>query len=178
MAFVGATPASADDAPIVVAQVDGSGSSSPDAVSGPGSSAPADAAIADAGSGSAIDAGSAAISPALPVVDKDDTTLAEELYRGITEKNWFLALGCALALLTHGVRWLLKKKSPKWAQDRWGYLLAAGMAGIVALSLAWMADASASSSDTWLGALKLFAASVLAYITSKKLVAPADTTSA
>lgn len=108
------------------------------------------------------------------MVDGDDTDLAKKLYVGVTTKNWFLALGAVLALFTHGVRWLLAKKWPSWSKDRWGWALAAGMAGIVALSMAWMADASASSADTWLGALKLFAMSVWTYVTAKKLVVPAQ----
>lgn len=116
-------------------------------------------------------------SSTLPVVDGDDTDLAKRIYQGVTTKNWFLALGAALALLTHGVRWLLLKKWPTWSKDRWGWALAGGMAGFTALSLAWMADASASSADTLLGALKLFASSVFAYVTTKKLATP-DTQSA
>lgn len=114
----------------------------------------------------------------LPVVDGDDIDLGKQVYRGITEKNWFLAVGAALALLTHAVRWLLMKKWPSWDKDRWAWALAGGMAGVVALSMAWMADASASSADTWLGALKLFATSVFTYVTTKKVAFPSSSASA
>lgn len=154
---------------------------------------PPDAVVTDAGSGSnavtdAPDAGSSgsavvtapSSSPTadeLPVAQGDDMDFAKKFYEGITTKNWFLAIGAALALLTHGVRWLLLKKWPSWSKDRWGWALAAGMAGVVALSSAWIAGAAASSADTWLGAVKLFAASVLAYVTTKKVILPGEPSS-
>lgn len=109
--------------------------------------------------------------PAQPPVtaDSDDGTLAQTLWKAIQSKDWFLAVGAALALLIHGVRWLLKKKWEKFEEDRWGWFLAAGLSGAVALATAWLAGKDAASSHTLIGALKILAAAIATYVTTKKL---------
>jgi len=100
-------------------------------------------------------------------------TLTGDLYRGIASKDWFLAIGAALSLLILGARWLLKKKWPSFEKDRWGVALAAAMAGLTAMAAAWLADTPVDGATTLMGALKIFAAAVAAYVTGKKLLAPA-----
>lgn len=109
-----------------------------------------------------------------PPTEIDPGSSAKDLYRGITTKNWFLIAGAALSLLIFGARWLLARKWKSWEKDRWGWFLAAAMSGLTAIATAWSADAPIASEQTLIGAVKLFAAAVFAYVTSKKLFAPAD----
>lgn len=99
--------------------------------------------------------------------------LAQDLYRGVTNKDWFLAAGAVLSLVVLGVRYLLAKKWPKFESELWGVALVAGLAGLGALSNAWLADERVASTTTLLGAVKVWAAAVFAYVTAKKLTAKA-----
>lgn len=141
-----------------------------DAMSPPPVAAPADAGVVMPDAAVVPNASSSD----LPASSEDPEGLAKDLYRGITTKNWFLVAGSALALLTLGARSLLKKKWAVWQKDRWGVALAAGMAALTTLSIAWAADAPLASSNTWMGALKLLASSVFTYVTTKKILNPAD----
>jgi hypothetical protein len=142
---------------------------------------PGDASSSAIGSGSGSStsgSGSAVTTPAAtaPATDvpPDTESLLKSAYKAITTKNWFLLAGVALAFVTIGVRWLLKKKWPSFEKDRWGVALVAALAGIGGLSHAWLADAPVVSELTLIGAVKVFAAAVMAYVTSKKLFMPSD----
>lgn len=97
--------------------------------------------------------------------------LAHSLYSGITGKDWFLVAGAALSLVALGVRYLLAKKWPRYESEIWGMAIVAGLAGFGALSTAWMADERVATTTTLLGALKVWAAAVFAYVTTKKTAA-------
>lgn len=157
----------ADDAGVVT---DALTTVAEDAATTPVDAAPI-ASSPDAGSGSTSPtpgSGSPAAEPTVP----DTETSAAMLWKAITEKNWFLAAGAILSLLI-GVGFpFLKKKWPELNADRLGYVTAAAVSGVTALVLAWTADAPIASSTTALGALKIFAAAVLAFVTKKKLVTP------
>lgn len=131
--------------------------------------------VSDAGAGT-VDAAPAP-APSSPVItpDSDDATLAKTLYNAIHSKDWFLAIGAACALLIHLAKYLLKKKWPSFEKDRWGWALAAVISGLVALSAAWLAGEAALEGRTLIGALKVFAGAVFAYVSTKKLAAPATT---
>jgi hypothetical protein len=118
----------------------------------------------------------ASSSPA-PTVDKAPDDLARDIYRGVTKKDWFLVAGGALALLVLGARLLLAKKWPKWESDRYGVLLVAVIAGAGGLANAWLADERLASTMTLMGAVKVWAAAVFAYVTTKKLLTPKAITS-
>lgn len=137
-----------DGAPILLAQAD--------------TSKPLDAGL--------LDAGSAAVDPAPTVTVHAPDDLARSVYRGITSKDWFLVAGAALSLLVMGVRWLLAKKWPKVESEVYGIALVAVLAGLGGLSNAWLADERLASSVTLLGALKVWAAAVFAYVTTRKLI--------
>ncbi len=107
--------------------------------------------------------------PPAVTAESDDGTLAQTLWSAIQSKDWFLAVGAGLALLIHLARWLLKKKWPSFEKDRWGWMLAAGIAGLVALSTAWLANKDVASSHTLIGALKILAAAIATYVSAKKL---------
>lgn len=128
--------------------------------------------VVDAGAGT-VDAAPTP-TPSSPVVtpDSNDATLAKTLYNAIHSKDWFLAVGAACALLIHLAKWLLKKKWPSFEKDRWGWALAAGISGVVALSAAWLAGETALEARSLIGALKIFAGAVLAYVSTKKLASP------
>lgn len=122
-----------------------------------------------------IDAGTAAsVDPAPVVTVHAPDDLARDVYRGITSKDWFLVAGAALSLVVIGVRWLLAKKWPKFESEIWGIALVAVLAGCGALGNAWLADERIASSVTALGALKVWASAVFAYVTTKKLIAAKD----
>lgn len=123
-----------------------------------------------------ISAGSNAVAapapaPSSPVatVESDDATLAQSLWTAIQSKDWFIAVGAGLALLIHLARWLLKKKWPSFEKDRWGWMLAAGIAGVVSIATAWLAGKDAATSHTVIGAVKIFAAAIATYVSAKKL---------
>lgn len=119
-----------------------------------------------------LDAGiDAAAVDAATVTVVEPTDLARELYRGVTSKDWFLVAGAALSLVVIGVRWLLAKKWPKVEGEYYGIALVAALAGFGALGNAWLADERVASTVTLLGAVKVWAAAVFAYVTSKKLLA-------
>lgn len=143
-----------DAGTVIIPAFEGSGSSS----------------VSDAGAGT-VDAAPA---PSSPVVtpDSDEATLAKTLYNAIHSKDWFLAVGAACGLLIHLARWLLKKKWPSFEKDRWSWALAAGISGLVALSTAWLAGETALEARSLIGAIKVFAGAVLAYVSAKKLVTP------
>jgi hypothetical protein len=111
-------------------------------------------------------------SASAPVVTvAEPTDLAQDLYRGVTSKDWFLVAGAALSLVVLGVRWLLAKKWPKVEGEYYGIALVAALAGLGALGNAWLADERLASSVTLLGAVKVWAAAVFSYVTTKKLLA-------
>ncbi len=97
--------------------------------------------------------------------------LALQLYRGVTSKDWFLVAGAALSLVAIGVRWLLAKKWPKVEGTLYGVAIVAVLAGLGALSNAWLADERVASTTTFMGAIKVWAAAVFAYVTTKKVAA-------
>lgn len=158
-------------APAISLADEGSGSSAPTASAPPSSAGSATAAPSVAPEATPITASSTVVAPA--PATQDPESLAKDFYRGITTKNYFLAIGAALSFVILGVRYLLARKWKSFEQDRWGVALAAGMAGLTALAAAWVADAPIMTSHTWLGALKLFAAATTAYVTTKKLAGTA-----
>jgi hypothetical protein len=96
----------------------------------------------------------------------------QQIYQGVTNKDWFLVAGAALSLVVLGVRWAIAKYWPSFKDsDIKGVAITATLAGIGALATAWLADERAASSVTLLGAVKVWAAAVFAYVTSKKLLA-------
>lgn len=112
--------------------------------------------------------------PALAIAQPTDAGgLADETYRGIATGDWFLAAGGALSLVVLGTRWLLAKRWPTMGSDLWGVAITAALAGFGALGHAWLADADPLGATTLLGAVKVWAAAVFAYVTTKKLVASA-----
>lgn len=125
-------------------------------------------AAADTGSGSAV---TPAPAPSSVTPDSSDAELAQSLWHAIQSKDWFLAVGAAMALVVHLLRWLLKKKWPAFEKDRWGWCLAAGVSGVVAVSAAWLAGKDAATTHTIVGALKIFAAATTTYVSTKKLAA-------
>jgi hypothetical protein len=96
--------------------------------------------------------------------------LAKEVFHGITSKDWFLVAGACLSLVAIGVRYLLVKKWPKFESQYWGVAIVAALAGFGALSNAWLADERVLTTTTLMGALKVWAAAVFAYVTSKRLM--------
>lgn len=121
----------------------------------------------------AVDAGvDSAVAPTPPATPPlpDNETLAKDFYQAVTTKNWFLLAGVGLAAVISGARWLLSKRWPKWQESHYGVFLAAAIAGVTTLSLAWLADEPMLSSHTALGALKLLAAAVMAYVFPKKVL--------
>lgn len=97
--------------------------------------------------------------------------LAQDIYRGVTSKDWFLVAGAVLSLVVLGVRWLLAKRWPTVESKLYGVALVAVLAGIGALGNAWIADERLASTTTLLGALKVWAAAVFAYVTAKQVLA-------
>jgi hypothetical protein len=131
-------------------------------------------AIADSGSGSgsgssvpvATGSGSAVTPAELP----DEITSVQTIAKAVHAKDWFLLAGAALALGIHLARHALKKKWPRWGESHYAVFLAAGMAGLAALAIAWLTPgAEVASSHTLVGALKLLAGATLAYVVPKKL---------
>jgi hypothetical protein len=97
-------------------------------------------------------------------------SLFQDIYAGVTSKDYFLIAGACLALVTMGARYLLAKKWPSVESDIKGVVLVAVLAGLGALSNAWLADERVASTLTLMGAVKVWAAAVFAYVTSKKLL--------
>lgn len=95
--------------------------------------------------------------------------LFAEAYRGITTGDWFLLAGAVLSLLVLGAWGVIKRRVPDLGSDRWGVAITAALAGFGALGHAWLADAPLDA-QTWLGALKVWAAAVFAYVTTRKLL--------
>lgn len=137
---------------------------------------PPDAAptVSSTGSGSSVSPAPTPADPALP----SDTDLAQDLFKAITAKDYWMIGGVMVAFVTIGVRWLLKKKWPTWDKSHYGVLLAALLAGLTAVSLAWLAGKSASSADSLMGALKLFAAATVAYVVPKSIIGGLSSTPA
>ena len=109
------------------------------------------------------------VAPAPAVVESAPVDLAQDVYRGITTKDWFLVAGGILSLVTFGVRWLLAKKWPSVEGKLYGVAIVAALAGLGALGNAWIADERLASTTTLMGAIKVWAAAVFAYVTAKKL---------
>lgn len=103
-------------------------------------------------------------------MDETALTLAQDIYQGVTGKDWFLVAGAVLSLTVLGARKLLAKRWPRVNEKLYGVALVAALAGIGALGNAWIADERLASSTTLLGAVKVWAAAVFAYVTSKKLL--------
>lgn len=114
-----------------------------------------------------VDAGPAATAP---VASPDPADLARDVYRGVTTKDYFLVAGALLALVTLGVRWLLAKRWPTVEKKIYGVALVAVLAGLGGLSNAWLADERIASTTTLLGALKVWASAVFAYVTTRKVL--------
>lgn len=112
------------------------------------------------------------VAPAPTIDPESPSDLIGEAYRGITAGDWFLVAGAALSLVVLGVRWLLARRWPAIESDLWGIALVAGIAGIAAVAHAWLAGADVGE-RTLLGALRVWAAAVFAYVTARKLIAPA-----
>ncbi len=129
-----------------------------------------ESAFAD-GSGSAVPvatgsgSGSGA-SPATMPTDSEAIALGSEAYH---KKDWFMFAGAAMALLVSAARWLLTKKWPRWEEAHYGVLLAGIIAGMTALTIAWTQPEGIASSHTLVGAVKLFAFAVAAYVVPKKV---------
>lgn len=104
-------------------------------------------------------------------VDPNDPgDLISEAYRGVTGGDWFLAAGALLSLVVLAVRWLLAKRWPNFATDTGGVVLTAALAGCGALGHAWLADAELATATTLVGAVKVWAAAVFTYVTTRKLL--------
>jgi hypothetical protein len=147
------------------------------------SSPPIDASVpVDTGSGSAIapavDAtpapgvGSGSGSDGLRADPADKESLLKAAYKAITEKDWFLLAGVALAAVGMLANWLLSKKWSVFKNDKVRWVTVGVLAGLGGIMNAWLADEPAASSQTLLGALKVFAVAVFAYVSAKKLSAP------
>ncbi len=95
--------------------------------------------------------------------------LFKTIYQGVTAHDWFLVAGAALSLVVIGARWALAKWWPSLKEsDIKGVLITAALAGLGALANAWLADKRIASTETLLGAVKVWAAAVFAYVTLKK----------
>jgi hypothetical protein len=98
--------------------------------------------------------------------------LFRSIYDGVTAKDWFLVAGAALSLVVMGARWALAKWWPSLKEsDIKGVAITAVLAGLGALANAWLADKRVASTETLLGAVKVWAAAVFAYVTAKKVIA-------
>jgi hypothetical protein len=129
-------------------------------------------ALADgSGPGSAVATGSGAAAPApAPAPLPDEMTALQSAASAVQNKDWFMLAGAILAIVIHVARYLLTKKWPRWDESHYGVLLAAALAGVTALAVAWLTPgAEVASSHTLIGALKLFAAATLAYVVPKKV---------
>ncbi len=143
---------------------------------GSGSSAPV---IVDAGVTDAAPTPDAGPPPApAPQTLPANEDLAKSFYEGVLTKNWFLLAGVVLAYVISASRWLLIRKWPQWEGSHYGVFLAAGISGVTAVSLAWIADEPVASTTTFMGAWKLFAAATFAYVVPKKIAqaSPPDPT--
>jgi len=101
---------------------------------------------------------------------EDIQPLARAIFEGVTKKDYFLIAGAVLSLAVIGARWLLAKKWPKVTGTAYGIAIVAVMAGLGALGNAWLADERVASTTTLMGALKVWAAAVFAYVTSKRIM--------
>ena len=96
--------------------------------------------------------------------------LFQTIYQGVVAKDWFLVAGAALSLVVLGANWALDKWWPKANDtDLKRVALTAVLSGIGALATVWLANESPDA-ETLKGALKVWAAAVFAYVTSKKLL--------
>lgn len=107
----------------------------------------------------------------------DPTTddLFAEAYRGIASGDWWLVAGAGLSLVVMGVRALLARRWPNFDTDIGGVVLTAALAGFGALGHAWLAvgPEKVATATTLIGAVKVWAGAVFAYVTGKKLLASA-----
>ena len=104
---------------------------------------------------------------ALPIAPSD-ADLAEDTYRGITEGNWFLAAGAALALAVRVARPRLELRWPVLAQTKWRVTVMAACAGLAGLAHAWWAGARPDA-ETLAGAFKVFVAAAACGMTGRFL---------
>lgn len=100
----------------------------------------------------------------------DIESLARTVFHGVASKDWFLVAGAALSLTAIGVRYLLVKKWPKFEGQIWGVAIVAALAGFGALSNAWLADERLASTTTLMGAVKVWAAAVFSYVTTRRVL--------
>lgn len=84
-----------------------------------------------------------------------DADLAHDAYRGVTEGNWFLAAGAALALAVRVARPRLEKRWPALAKQEWELAVTAGLAGVAGLAHSWVAGITPDA-ETAGGAVKVF----------------------
>jgi len=156
----------------VVTAPDDAGSAAASGATDPGSGSGA-VVHGSAGSGSA---GSA--SSSTKVDAKDPESLAKAAYRAVTTKNWFLLAGVVLSIVALGVNYALKKQWSVFGKDRIAWTVTGALAGVGALANAWLADAPLVTEQTFMGAVKVFAAAVFAYVSTKKLFGKDPTTTA
>lgn len=97
--------------------------------------------------------------------------LFKSIYEGVTSGDWFLAAGAALSLVVMAARWALGKYWPSLTEsDIKGVAITAALAGFGALATAWLAGKDAATGTTLIGAVKVWAAAVFAYVTAKKVI--------
>ena len=143
----------------------------------------------DAGSGSAVatpavaaDRGSAAPAPAsgsaseLRADPQSKESLLKAAYKAITTKDWFLLAGVGLAGIAMLANWALEKKWRIFGNSKVRWATVGVLAGVGGLVHAWLAKVPIASSMTFIGALKVFAAAVFAYVSAKKLTEPSGST--
>ncbi len=133
-----------------------------------------DAAFADVGSGSSsvpvVTAGSGSGSGAAPATLPAPDAALQTALEAYHKKDWFMLAGALGAVVIAAVKWLLSKKWPQFEEDHWGVMLAAGLSGLGALVASWYTGTDIASSHTLIGAVKLFAFAVAAYVSQKKII--------
>jgi hypothetical protein len=104
-----------------------------------------------------------------PPVPTPSLSTMQELYTAIVSKDWFLAAGVVVSILTW-IGWTAVQKKWPNAEDHHAIALMIGLAGLGAVGTALAAGgtSAATSSHTLLGALKVFAAAAGTYALSKK----------
>lgn len=94
--------------------------------------------------------------------------LFRSIYQGVTAGDWFLVAGAALSLVVMGANWALDKWWPSANDtDIKRIAITALLSGLGALATVWLADETPDA-ETALGAVKVWAAAVFAYVTLRK----------
>lgn len=97
--------------------------------------------------------------------------LFRTIYTGVTTKNWFLVAGAALSLVVLAAHWALDKWAPKWSDADWKRIaITAALSGFGAVATALLASKDVATTVTLMGAVKVWAAAVWAYVTARKLL--------